>query len=86
MHEDRRAKLLSLGPKRVKPWVGDMLAEDVTADRRTAMSEFVHRVLQLCGRELRMLQRDGRQRHEPVGMVSHPGTQCFGVHAYDAAR
>ena len=64
--ENQAAQLLRLGPERVKLGIGQFLAVHAAADRRAAQPELLHRVIELLGGEVRVLQRDRGKGDEAV--------------------
>jgi len=58
----------------------------MAADRRAARAEILHGVLELLGREIGELQRDGRQRDEAVRMLLAPGRKQLIVQRDDVFR
>ena len=66
MDENQAAQLLRLGPERVKLGIGQFLAVHAAADRRAAQSELLHRIVELLGGEVRVLQRDRGKGDEAV--------------------
>ena len=48
--------------------IGQLCAIDAAADQRATQSQLLHRVFQLRGREIRMLQGNRCEADEPVGL------------------
>ena len=65
---DRGAQPLDLGPERLQPVGGDLLALDVGADLDAAHPQVGRQVGQLLHRGLRVLQRHRTERDEAVGV------------------
>ena len=86
MHEHQRAELRGLGPERIVLGRREILAVDVTADRRAAQSQLLDAVLQLLGRQIGMLQGDRRERDKAIRMSGHPLGEPFVLDLHDPAR
>ena len=69
----------------MEPRIGELGALDAAADQGAAQAERLHRVLQLPGGELGMLQGDARQRREAVGVAGDHLGQCLVLQPDDLA-
>ena len=58
MDEYQHAELLGLAPEWMKFWIGQFLAIDTAADKRTTQSELFDGIFELVSGEVRMLQRN----------------------------
>src|SRR5437667_7918257 len=70
MHEQQDPQLLRLCPERIELTIGDLLTFDTSSDGGATQSQFVDGLIQLVGRQIRMLQRHGRHSEKPVGIFS----------------
>src|SRR5262249_33373218 len=68
MDEHKDAELFGLGPERMEPGVAELEAVHAAARSRAAEAVALDTVLKLLGRQVGMLQRDGGERDEPVGL------------------
>ena len=68
MHEDQHAELLGLGPEGVELRIAQLLAVDAAADASAAQAVLLHALHELLGGEVGMLERDGGEGHEAVGV------------------
>ena len=73
VHEDERLQLVRRRPDRIKRRIVEVAAVDVGADLRAAQTEPAHGARELVGGALRMLQRQGREPHEALGMAIDDG-------------
>ena len=85
VHEHRRAELGRLGPEGIVLGQREVLVV-VAADRRAAHPEPLHGVLELLRGEVGILQRDRRERHEPIGIGADDLRQPLVVRAANARR
>jgi hypothetical protein len=58
----------------------------VTANRRTAQAQLLDAMLELLGRQIRMLQGDRRERDEPIRVRRHPFRQPVVLDLHDPPR
>src|SRR5215831_17685346 len=72
MHEQQNPQLLGFCPERIELTIRDFLAFDASSDGGAPQSQFVDGFVQLIGRQIRMLQRNGRHSDKPVGMFGTP--------------
>ena len=68
MHEDETAKLLALGPDRMKLRVRQLHAVDAAGDRHAAQAQLLDAVFELLHGQIGMLHRDGGEGDEAVRM------------------
>ena len=61
--------LLALGPERIELRIGQLEAGDAAADADAAEAELLHRMLDLLGGQLGMLQRRRGEADEAVGLL-----------------
>ena len=66
MDEDRRFHLVRLGPERIESTGGQVFVVDARAERDATQPESPDAFLQLSGREVGVLQADGRKPHESI--------------------
>ena len=66
MNEDQNAELLHLRPERMELRIAQLQAVDAAAQADAAQSVLLGAFLRLLDREVRMLQRHGRERDEPI--------------------
>jgi hypothetical protein len=66
MEEDRRSQFLGFGPKWIEPVRGQVFAVCARANGDAAQPELRNRFLQLCRREIRMLQCHRGQTDESI--------------------
>src|SRR5690242_2756757 len=66
VHENQAAELLGLRPERMELRIGEILAIDIGSNRAAAQAEFPDALLELLGREVRVLQCDRREPDEAV--------------------
>ena len=86
VHEEHDAELLRLGPERIELAIGQLHALDAAADRGAAHAELLHRVIELLGRELGMLQRQRRHPDEAIGMLGAPLRDALVLQRDEVAR
>ena len=86
MHEHEHPELGRLGPERVVLRQRQILAVDMAANRRAAQAKALHRVLQLLGGEIGMLQCDRGKGDEAIGMRRHPFRQPLVLRLHDPFR
>jgi len=67
VHEDQHAEFLALGPERMEPRVGQVLAGDAPADADPAEAEPLDRIFDLFRGEFGVLQGCCREGDETVG-------------------
>src|SRR5437867_12044394 len=72
MHEDKNSQFLHLGPERIVLRRERYFAAGMTGDADAFESELFDRFLQLFRGHFRMLQRDGRETSETIGMRRTP--------------
>ena len=68
MHEQHHPELLGLGPERIELSIRELLPFDAASDRGASQAQFPDRVIELFGRQIRVLQRDGGHADEAVRM------------------
>src|SRR5215813_904483 len=83
MNEDEYAKLLGLGPERVKFWIRQLLAVDASADQCAAQPELADRKVQLLGSEVGVLQSDRGEADKAVGLRRADLGELFVLQAND---
>ena len=66
VHEEHDAQFFRFGPERIELAVRQFLSFDAAADRGATKAQFSHRVVELLGGEIRMLQRKGRHADEAI--------------------
>jgi hypothetical protein len=86
VHDDGDAELGGFGPEHVVLREREILAVDMTADRRPAKPETRDAILELFRCQFWMLQRHRRQRHEPVGVGGHPLRESLVLRPHDRGR
>src|SRR5437899_11497482 len=66
MHEDQRSEVGRLFPERVELRKRGVLAVDVSANGCSTQAQSLDAVLQLFRRQVRVLERDGRERDKAI--------------------
>ena len=68
MHEQHHTEFLGLGPERIELSIGKLLPFDAAPNRGASHAELLDRVIELIGRQIRVLQRDRRHSDKAVPM------------------
>src|SRR5437773_1971479 len=77
MHEKQYSELLCLGPERIELAVGEFLAFDTSSDGGATQSQLSDCLVQLIGRQIRVLQRDRGHSYKSIRMLSTPLRKFF---------
>jgi len=86
MHENHDSELFRLGPERVELAIRQLLAFAAASDRSAAKTQLPDRFIQLIGRQIWILQRNGSHAHKSVRMRRAPLRNFFILHFDDLAR
>ena len=68
MHEDHDAQFFRLGPEGIELAIRQFQSFDAATDGGSTKAQFSHRVIELLGGQIRMLQRQRRHPDEATGL------------------